>query len=172
MNIMMDKIVSSQLFPPGYDGESEYKRTRIFYWIAVVWSLKFFFHYYNAYKDLFYDASTMAFWGKYSGMGLEHGELLPDVKIVSFHEILSDSFLFFVPLLLVLAVSAISHYLYYSQGSRSILLVRRLPDSKYVWKTCVWGPALGLAITLVTMVVLLGIFYWIYVTVTPAVCLP
>lgn len=168
----MDKIVSSHLFPPGYDGGREFKRICILYGFAVVWSFQFFFRYYNAYKDLFYDASTMMLSPKYSGMGLKNGDLLPGVKIVPFGEILSGSMLFFVPLILTLLTAGVMHYLYYSQGGRTILLIRRLPDRKYLWKTCGLGTVLGLAVSLVTMGALLGLYYWIYMTVTPAVCLP
>ena len=169
---MMDKIVSSQLFPPGYDGESEYKRIRIFFWIAVVWSFQFFFRYYNAYKDLFYNASSMMLSTKYSGMGLQHGDLLPGAKIEPFGDILAGSMLLFIPLILTVAAAGVVHYLYYNQGSRTIWLIRRLPDRKYLWKTCGLGPVFGMAVCLVTMGVLLGLYYWIYVTVTPVVCLP
>lgn len=169
---MMDKIVSSQLFPPGYDGEREYKRICVMYWFAVVWSFQFFYRYYDAYKNLFYHASAMMLSTKYSGMGLQDGDLLPGVKIVPFGDILAGSMLFFVPLILTVLTAGVVHYLYYSQGSRTILLIRRLPDRKYLWKTCGLGPVIGMAICLVTMGALLGLYYWIYVTVTPAVCLP
>ena len=168
----MDRIVSSDLFPPGYDGEREYKKICIIYWFAVVWSFQFLFRFYKAYKDLFYDASAMMLSSRYSGMGLQHGDLLPGVKIEPFGDILAGSMLFFLPLFLEIATAGVMHYLYYSQRSRTILLIRRLPDRKYLWKTCGLGPMLGMAVCLVTMGALLGLYYGIYVTVTPAVCLP
>ncbi len=168
---MMDKIVDSFLFPPGYDGENEYKRIRLFFGIAIGWSFQFFFRYYDAYKDLFYDVSHMSYTG-YGSMGLQDGDLLPNAKIEPFMEILGSSMLFFVPLILSILVAGAVHYMYYSQGSKAILLVRRLPDRHYIWKTCVLGPIIGLLVSFITMGVLLGIYYWIYMTVTPAVCLP
>ena len=168
---MMDKIVGSFLFPPGYDGESEYKRIRLFLGFAIGWSFQFLFRYYDAYKDLFYDAYHMSY-TRYGSMGLKDGDLLPGVKIEPFGEILGNSMLFFAPLLLSIVVAGVVHYLYYSQGSRAIFLVRRLPDRHYVWKTCVLGPVIGLLISLAAMGLLLGVYYWIYMTVTPVVCLP
>ena len=172
MSIMMDKIISSQLFPPGYDGERELKKICIVYGAAVVWSFQFFYRYYDAYKDLFYNARTMILSDRYLGMGLEHGDLLPGAKIQSFGDILSWSLLFFLLLILEIVTAGVMHYLYYRQGSRTILLIRRLPDRKYLWKTCGLGPMLAMAVCLVTIGVLLGLYYWIYVTMTPAVCLP
>ena len=56
----MDKIVSSQLFPPGYDGEREYKRICVMYWFAVVWRFQFFYRYYDAYKYGFWNKQEFA----------------------------------------------------------------------------------------------------------------
>lgn len=168
---MMDKIVSSFLFPPGYDGEQEYKRIRFFLVLAIGWSFQFFFRYYDAYKDLFYDASHMVYYGS-NGIGLKEGDLLPNAKIETFLEILGNSMLFFVPLILSIIAAGAIHFLYYSQGSKAILLVRRLPDRNYIWKTCVLGPIIGLGVSLITMGIVLGLYYWIYMTVTPMVCLP
>ena len=168
---MMDKVISSYLFPPGYDGENEYKRIRLIFLSAIVWSVQFFSHYYEAYKNLFYDASHMVYYGS-NGIGLKDGDLLPNAKIEPFMEILGNSMLFFIPLILSVIISGVMHYMYYTQDSSAILLVRRLPDRHYIGKTCVLGPMVGLGVSLIAMGIVLGLYYWIYITVTPAVCLP
>lgn len=153
------------LFPPGYEYEAECKRLLAVWAAAVVYSFRFFFDYYEAYKALFS-------WIRPEGQTEAKYMLLPGAQIVPFEEILGFCFLFFVVLMLVLMTEAVMHYLYYIQGSRSILLVRRLPQRSFLWKTCLTGPMLGVIISAITVGVLYLLYYGVYILITPDVCLP
>ena len=120
--------------------------------------------YYEAYDDLFV-------WRTEYGIGIEK-VVRQGARIVPFEEIISYNFMMLWLVLFLLIITAVKHYLYYRHGSKSIYLVRRLPDRRYVWKTCVLGPLIGMGITLVVIGVLRLVYWLIYIGVTPAECLP
>ncbi len=161
---MMDKFLDTY-FPPGYDGETEIKRLLATYLAAIIYSFRFFVSYYEAYNDLFY----------YEWNQLEETAkkvLRPGAVIAPFGEIAGSSFLMFAGLAIVLMVTGIQHYHYYTKGSNSLYLVRRLPDRWYVFKTCFGGIVLEVIAALVVIGILLSLYYCVYLFVTPDVCLP
>lgn len=163
---MMDKYLD-KLFPPGYDREKELKQLIVSFGIVVLNSFRFFFAYYEAYDDLYwYDGLRI------KETGVWEKTLIPGAVIVPFQELVGQSFLFFIVFVLVLIAAAGQHYLYYRQGSKSIYLVRRIPERHYTFMTTFGITVIGLCIALITVGLLLGIFYLIYVCVTPAGCLP
>ena len=164
MSIMMDKFLDTY-FPPGYDGETEIKRLLATCLAAIIYSFRFFVSYYEAYNDLFY----------YEWNQLEETAkkvLRPNTVIVSFGEVAGSSFLMFAGLAIVLLVMGIQHYHYYTKGSNSLYVVRRLPDRWYVFKTCFGGILLESIVALAVIGILLGLYYCVYLFVTPDVCLP
>ena len=164
MSIMMDKFFFTY-FPPGYDGETEIKRLVAAYLAAIVYSFRFFFSYYEAYNDLFY----------YEWNQVEETVkkvLRPGAVIVPFREIAGSSMLMFAGLAIVLLVAGLQHYHYYTKGSNSLYVVRRLPDRKYVFRTCFGGILLEAVAALVVIGILLSMYYCVYLWVTPEVCLP
>ena len=164
MSIMMDKFLDTY-FPPGYDGETEIKRLLATCLAAIIYSFRFFVSYYEAYNDLFY----------YEWNQLEETAkkvLRPNTVIVSFGEVAGSSFLMFAGLAIVLLVMGIQHYHYYTKGSNSLYVVRRLPDRWYVFKTCFGGILLESIVALAVTGILLGLYYCVYLFVTPDVCLP
>ena len=139
----------------------------VLFMIAVLNSFRFFINYYEAYGDLFwYDRL------QFEETGVWEKTLRPGAVIVPFKELIGYSFLFFIVFVIVLLAAAGQHYWYYLRGSKSIYLVRRLPERYYALKTCLGVTAIGIALTLLTVGLLLGIYYLVYLFVTPAGCLP
>lgn len=172
---MKDRLEKNleKLFPPGYDGDGEIKRLLFSYVFAIMFSIaKFTENYYREYKRLFYDRRYMVLDPTVYTEGLEQGAVLKYSKIPAFEEIMEYNFIFLWMMMILLIIVSVQHYLYYRQGSQSILLVRRLPQRSYLWQTCLLGTLIGAGVTLATIGVLRLIYYLIYIWVTPAVCLP
>ena len=64
------------------------------------------------------------------------------------------------------------HYAHYYRGSKSIYLMRRLPDRTLLHRQCWTLPLLALGLTLLVLVLLPALYYLIYRYATPAQCLP
>ena len=64
------------------------------------------------------------------------------------------------------------HYLSYRTGSKSIYLMRRLPDRNLIHKQCWTFPLLEVAAFFLTALILYGIFLLCYLKLTPAGHLP
>ncbi len=152
------------LFPPGYDRGKECWQLLFYLLIGVIFSLRFVTEYYEAYDNLFG-------WRAENGIAVEK-LVRQGAKIVPFEAIIGYNFMFLWLVLLLLVITGVKHYLYYTQGSKSIYLVRRLPDRYYVWKTCALGPLIGMGITLALIGILRLIYWLIYIGVTPIECLP
>ena len=76
-------------------------------------------------------------------------------------------------LMVIALLSAVMLYSSYYQGSRSIYLMRRLPDGKRTLRRQVWSAPLRTAMLLIAAgMVLIGIFYLLWRFVTPEPCLP
>ncbi len=153
------------LFPPGYEYDRELKRLMCLWMIGILYSLRFFADYHKAYQRLFV-------WKQVPGELDAEYVLREGAQIAPFPELLSQGMLLFVPLVLVLIAAIGVHYMYYRQGSKSIYLMRRLPDKKLLHKTCLAAPLLGILTILVTIAVLSGVYYCVYIWVTPEICLP
>lgn len=153
------------LFPPGYAYDTELKIGMYLWLIGIAYSLRFFADYRKAYQSLFV-------WRQMTGALYAEYVLREDAKITPFLELFTQGMLFFVPLVLVLLAIIGVHYMYYRQGSKSIYLMRRLPDKKLLHRTCLAAPLLGIVLILATIGVLAGIYYCVYILVTPQICLP
>lgn len=153
------------LFPPGYAYDIELKRLMYLWLLGILYSLRFFADYRKAYQNLFV-------WRQIPGALYAEYVLREGAKIPPFFELLSQGMLLFVPLILVLMAIIGVHYMYYRQGSKSIYLMRRLPDPYLLHRTCLVVPLLGVLLALITITVLAGIYYCVYIWVTPEICLP
>lgn len=93
-------------------------------------------------------------------------------SMAPFGDRLGVGFAGFAALALALVLFAIFSYgKYYSGGSRSIYLMRRLPDPFEMHRRCLTLPALGLLAAAAAAAVLLWIYYVVYITATPSACL-
>ena len=146
------------LFPPGADGKTEVTIFCIWLFACVMVSFQFFFRYAEAYRGLFY-------W--------EKGErfLYPGAYIGDYTDILGKSLIGFPMLILLMALFAGFHYYLYHMESKSIYLIKRLPDRRYLWKTCVNAPLIGTLVTLAVMGLLFLLYLLFYRAVTPPECL-
>lgn len=98
---------------------------------------------------------------------LIEGAVMPD-----FLTLLDGSFLLFGAAALCALGLGVWHYLYHHQGAKSIYLMRRLPDSRELFRRCAALPALALLFYLVVALLLTAVYLGLYVLVTPAVCRP
>ena len=64
------------------------------------------------------------------------------------------------------------HYLWHWQGSKSIYLMRRLPRRSELWRRCLAGPTVLLAITVAAAALIVLLCMLLYQTLTPAGHLP
>ena len=151
----------STLFPPGYEWRGECIRAAVLYGLAFLHSLFYFGALHEEYGRLFY----------YDGRTGEK-VLRTGAKMMPYEQVLGNYLIGFVLLMAFALTIAVMHYLYYYQGSRSILLVRRLPKRSFLWMTCGAGPLLAIAILALTYGCLYLLYYGIYIWVTPEVCLP
>lgn len=97
--------------------------------------------------------------------------LRPDAVMPDFVNVLGGALLGFAILALCLAAFIPLHYAYHHQGSKSIYLMRRLPDRWERHRRCWTLPLLALAACLLAAFVLLLIDFAIYMLATPKVCL-
>lgn len=80
-----------------------------------------------------------------------------------------DGFLVFYSVMLGMLVY---HYLYYYHGSKSIYLMRRLPDKWEMHRRNVVMPFAAIAVGALTQAALWMLYYGIYLVCTPPQCLP
>ena len=98
--------------------------------------------------------------------------LIPGAMMVPLEELLQGVFLPFLLCLAILPIWIANHYCYYHQASKSIYLMRRLPDRTLLHRQCLTLPLLGLVLYLVSALLLFGLYVLIYRFATPAPCLP
>ena len=163
MKAKLEKFFDT-LFPPGYDRQKELRLLFVYLLMGIIFSFRCITEYYEAYDGLFV-------WRSENGFGIEK-VVRQGAQIVPFGEIVGYNFMMLWLVVFLLITTPVKHYLYYTKGSKSIYLVRRLPDKRYVWKTCVLGPLIGMGITLAIIGFLRLVYWLIYIGVTPAECLP
>lgn len=141
------------LFPPGYEYRPELK-TAGFLWggTVCVSGLYFFPNLYRAIEHL----SKYEFYVGYKG------ELPGRVRIEVFEELVEWYWALWLPVFLFWAAMLLCHYLYYYRDTRSIYVMRRLPQRRVIFRSCVPGPALGACMALVTAVLLYSAYHSLY----------
>ena len=97
-------------------------------------------------------------------------ELLPGAVMAPFYQTLSNNS-WGAGISLLMIPLALWHYFYHYQDSRSIYLMRRLPDRRELWRRCLTIPLLGLAACILLYGGNLFIFYAIYESFIPPQCL-
>lgn len=111
------------------------------------------------YKD---DARTML----YDPTGKDSRFYMP-----SFAEMMDSRYYLFLVAALIMAVLAVQNYRYHLQGSKSIYLMRRLPDQKDFARRCLTLPAMGILAIIFSAAILTGLCYCSYIINTPEVYL-
>lgn len=80
----------------------------------------------------------------------------------TFIEMMSRNWFLFILFALLMLVLAAYNYRYHFQGSRSIYLMKRLPDNKDLARRCLTIPLLGILACILVAALLTGICYLIY----------
>ena len=145
---------SGKFFPPGYPYEGERKMTFFLLGLGRALSLRFFGSLHNALESLYY-------------LDKNRGRTVrPGAMAESFLELAWGYAGMF------LGAMMLYHYFYYYRNSRSIYLMRRLPESGELWKSCVRAPLLGMTAGAVVMAVLFLLYYGSYRLLMPVECMP
>lgn len=101
-----------------------------------------------------------------------HRELIPGSVIQPFSDLIQSSLDFFPLFWLFMLWEVIDCYLYHRRETKSIYLMRRLPDAWDLHRRC-WGkPLIYTAGSIVLMGAILLVYFLIYLVFTPAACLP
>lgn len=147
-------------FPPGYEYEKERNGAALLLGLGIVPSFSFFRRLYAAWDALYcYDRR-------------DGRKLMPGAVADSFWELAAEYLWLFLPFFLFLAAMVVRHYLYYSRDTKSIYLMRRLPDKKILRGTCAQAPLLGMTVGIAAIIILFLIYYGIYILAIPAACAP
>ncbi len=144
-----------RFFPPGWNYRMELRFYGFWLLGSAVFSLQFLVKYCLNYQKLF---------------SWRQGELVYNGGgLIGFSQMLEGCFLGFWILPLLMLLAALFHYFYYYQGSRSIYLIRRLPDRWYVFKSCVLLPFLGTVLSLGLQLLLTLLYAICYVVFAPKI---
>ena len=127
---------------------------------AFIRSLFFLAEYYNAYTNLFRE--TLA-----GERILRDGAMMP-----AFSEIIHGALAGFPFTAAVMLLFLCRNLLSFYQGSRSIYLMRRLPDVWELPRRTAVLPLCGAAASTCTAFLMYGILYAVYAGITPPACLP
>ena len=146
--------------PPGVDVEKEEIALVVGVILSLIVSIDFPARYLSAYRDLF-------------EMTLDGQQVLREgAQMSPFLDCLGFSLAGFMILAFVILSFAINHYRYFRQESKSVYLMRRLPQ-RWEYQRRIWLlPVLG-AVIVAVIALLLGFIFWeIYLHVTPEQTLP
>lgn len=135
------------------------KQTLIWGGIAsVFWSFSFVAKFTNSYNDLFRTV-------RYEKI-LREGAIMTD-----FVDLIPFTLVGFLVLAIAMLAFCVYNYAYHRQGSKSIYLMRRLPNRWELHKRCLTLPLISILLCAVAAFIILCIYYWIYMAVTPEQCL-
>jgi hypothetical protein len=93
--------------------------------------------------------------------------LAADRYIDDFCEIIRGKFRLFGIFAIIMLALCLMHYLSHFSGSRSIYLMRRLPQRWELLKRCVTVPLMGIVLCVILMVILTAIYFGAYMVFTP-----
>lgn len=147
-------------FPPGYEYEMERNTAGLLLGIAAALSLQYFASLKDAYEMLYY---VDRFFER---------KVRPEAVAASFGQLAFPYGSLFLPYFLFLAIMMVYHYLYYYRDTKSIYLMRRLPERGVLVKSCVQAPLLGMAAGALSMAALCLLYYGLYLLVMPGECMP
>ena len=152
-----------RLAPPGIDYKKEIRIYIIWLAAAVLYSLPVLLRYKSRYGELFY--VNYRYLERYSGNPAKY--LFPDAEMAPLNEVLGTHMLGFAVVAIAMIGIAVYHYIYHHQGSKSIYLMKRLPDQMALHRRCLSLPLLGMAIAIGVGLLMFGIYAAVYFLVTP-----
>lgn len=98
--------------------------------------------------------------------------LIAAAAMPSFRQLLAGSLTGFYAFLAILPLWALFHYLLHFRESKSIYLMRRLPQKSELAKRCLSAPAAAAVIALITALLSVLLCFIAYCLLTPAPALP
>lgn len=145
--------------PPGMSLRFEWSFIIVGAILSFIYSLGFLFRYANARSDLFEYRMD-------GGVSLKKG-----AQIEPFVEILEDAPVGFLIVAICALIFIFLRYSYFHQGSRSIYLMRRLPDKGLRHRMCIKAPVLYFFMTLGACACVIVLYLAIFLIFTPIQCL-
>lgn len=145
--------------PPGADVGKQINRFSGQILLAVFYALIcFLLRYLPARSNLYYFTSGQHI-------------LRPDAVMPDFTEMTAHMFLFHIILFLILLGRIAGNYASFFRGSKSIYLMKRLPDPMERHRRCLALPLAGIAVIVLTAIIVLLISFMVYLRFTPAACM-
>lgn len=155
------RIEWKKYFPLGI----EYGREMMAFWIgvgiSVLYSTGFLWEYRNA-RSLLFE------WDYSMGQSV----MIQGVRMEYFANLIFGRFAGFLVMTGAMLVLMVYHYFYHYMDTKSIYLMKRLPNKRELLRRCLFAPVLGIGICVLCAVLLWGIYFWIYMTATPVECIP
>lgn len=149
---MKIKMFHVKHFPPGMNVEGE----KVFFGLGLVISFLYSMTFLGRYIQALHLCYSLA--EKSDGFV---------ICITPFFELLGNALVGFEVMAISMLAFVILHYSYFWQGSKSIYFMRRLPDGKELYRRVFAVPLIGFVICVGVGILLLGIYYGIYMIVTP-----
>ena len=152
------KIDLTKYAPPGQDIKQEKSFFVLGMCGAVIFSMGYLGRYARAWRNLYE-------WE--DGRRIE----LKGTMMWEFSLLLENALVGFLILAVVMLGFIAYHYMYYYKDSKSIYLMKRLPDKFEMHKRCISIPLMAVLVSILTAVVILLIYLGIYVLFTPRECI-
>lgn len=146
--------------PPGLDWWTEIKWAISGLVVGTLWSLAAFAYQLSNACNRLYD------WVGGQRVLVESRTIDP------FPELLDQAMAGFLLGMALTIPLACYHYAYHYLGSRSIYLMRRLPDRWDLWRRCLTVPVLLVVLCLVAIELLTILHFLMFLLLTPSPCLP
>ncbi len=152
---MMNKL--EKFIPLGMNIRLELSKYTSVLFIATIYSLTFLYSFWLEKSDLYYDGQNLQ---------LLEGAIMPD-----FVDILNLSLFGYVVVIFAMLIMIFRYYLYHHTGTRSVYLMRRLPNKSEYHKRCLAMPIFVAILSIVLAYIFLLIYYQYYMHNTPPQCL-
>ena len=149
-----------RFYPIGVDPKQERKVYLFLLATAAGFSLIWFIQFYHALGRLYE-------WDYRIGDYI----LRENVMMPPFLDVLAIDLHGFLAIAISSVLRIVYHYSYFYRGSKSIYLMRRLPDRMELHRRCITIPMLEAVSALLIAGVLFLLYYWFYIAVTPETCL-
>ncbi len=147
-----------KFFPLGFPYKMELSLCWLSCAFTIGYSFIFFLQYEDSYDYLFENYGSKVF-------------LKPDSVMPDFYSLVSDCFTFYLAPFLLFFAFAVFHWVYHYQHSKSIYLMKRLPQKGELYFRCFALPAIETVVYILIFFVLLFGFYFYYMNETPSSCI-
>ncbi len=139
------KTKTERLFPVGFEWQTELSM----FAAALTWS------------------SLWGIIGFYNRLSVAFDHIENGGDMLQFYEVLGNAIFWFPIAAAFMLVSIALHYAHHQSGSKSIYLMRRLPDRWELHRRCLTVPIAAVIVCAAIAAALFFIFYWSYMLLTP-----